>query len=51
MICPRCHSKKVTSIPSSTINTNKKLSKEVMEIHKSIKNICSDCLYEFGDTL
>ena len=57
MKCPDCKSNKVVDIPSSTlpiddrtntyIGSNIKVPKGTLEIHKSIKHICQDCLNEW----
>ena len=57
--CPKCHSKQISNIPSSTlpikdekylwgkIMGKRKVSKRIMKKHLSIKHICTDCLYEW----
>lgn len=49
MRCPECKSKKITNIPSSTmpIFDESKVDEKTLELHKSIKNICQNCLWEW----
>lgn len=53
--CPKCGSKIIVHIPSSTLPIDdekgtcmgKKVPKETMKQHKSIKHICADCGLEW----
>lgn len=55
--CPKCGSKTICDIPTSTlpiddngfyIGTKIKSSEKTLKRHKSIKHICGKCLYEWG---